>query len=328
MRTSRQGRSPSSVFRFLPFALILGLLTATAACEPAPEPDPDALGAAEDPMEEAVAPADIDPLSAPSFAEAVEAGETAIRVLYVASSGFAGRDDEGRLTGVTVEILREFARFVEDEHGIEVSVDFEEEEHWPTFYQRVRYSEGGVFGIGNVTITEARRDELAFSPPYLDNVAILMTHEDVPELESLEEVDEAFADLTGLLYTGTLHEERIEDLRDQYFPDMQTTTVGTNDRLVERVASGEGYFGYIDVYNYWRAREEGAPLRRHPVGDDASEQFGVIMPLGSDWVPVMEEFFQRDGGLMQTEWYRELLEEHLGEELAGLLQQADAVEGG
>jgi ABC-type amino acid transport substrate-binding protein len=299
--------------------LLLPLLMAASAC--GVDEEPDSLSDDRGEVDRAPqAPAGIEPLSAPSFEEARDAGSAEIRVLYVASSGFAGTGEDGELTGVTVELLREFGRFVEEEHGITTTVNFEEEEHWPTFYQRVRYSQGGVFGIGNVTITDARRNELTFSPPYLDNIAILMTHEDVPELEALEEAPETFGELTGLMYTGTLHEGRMEDLRDEHFPDMPTTTIGTNDELVGMVASGEGYFGYIDVYNYWRAVEQGAPLRRHPVGDDASEQFGVIMPLNSDWAPVMEAFFERDGGLTGSEWYRSLMVEHLGQELAELLQ--------
>lgn len=306
------------------FPLLLGLLPLAAlaltGCE-----DPDDMDRLAPPdetvvEEQATAPDGIEPLSGPTFAEAREAGEAEIQVLYVASSGFAGTDADGNLTGVTVELLREFGRFVEAEYGIDVSVRFQEEEHWPTFYQRVRYSEGGVFGIGNVTITEPRRAELTFSPPYLDNIAILMTHEDVPELASMEEIAETFGDLTGLMYTGTLHETRMEDLRDRYFPDMPTMTISTNDQLVGAVASGDGYFGYIDVYNYWRAVEQGEPLRRHAVGDDASEQFGIIMPHSSDWSEPMEAFFQRDGGLTGSQWYRDLLEEHLGEALASLLQ--------
>ncbi len=316
-----RSRAPLPTLRSTP---LLGLLPLAAlaliGCE---DPDDmDRLAATHDVAAgaEVMAPDGIEPLSGPSFAQAQEAGAAEIHVLYVASSGFAGTDDTGRLTGVTVELLREFGRFVESEYGVDVSVRFQEEEHWPTFYQRVRYSEGGVFGIGNVTITEPRRSELNFSPPYLDNIAILMTHEDVPELASMEEIPETFGDLTGLMYTGTLHETRMEDLRDRYFPDMPTMTISTNDQLVGAVASGDGYFGYIDVYNYWRAVEQGEPLRRHAVGDDASEQFGIIMPHSSDWSEPMEAFFQRDGGLTGSQWYRDLLEEHLGEALASLLQ--------
>lgn len=299
--------------------LLLPLVLVVSAC--GVDGEPNSQVEEPDEMDRVVqAPAGIEPLSAPSFEEARDTGSAEIQVLYVASSGFAGAGEDGELTGVTVELLREFARFVETEHGIPISVSFEEEGHWPTFYQRVRYSEGGVFGIGNVTITGARRNEVAFSPPYLDNIAILMTHEDVPELESMDDAPETFGALTGLLYTGTLHEARMEALRDDHFPDMATTTIRTNDELVDRVASGDGYFGYIDVYNFWRAMEQGAPLRRHPVGDDVSEQFGVIMPRDSDWAPVMDAFFERDGGLTRSEWYRSLMVAHLGQELAELLQ--------
>ena len=251
--------------------------------------------------------------------EAKEEGRAELVYLYVPSSGFAYRDGEGELTGVTVELLRDLAAFVEREHQVEVEIDWIEEPEWATFYGMVRESRGGVFGIGNVTITEARRDELRFSPPYLNNVAVLVTHENVSELSSMDEIGEAFQGLTGLPYPGTLHEERLLAIRDEHLPEMPTREVSSNDELVSLLASGDGYFGYIDVYNYWRARSAGHALRRHEVGDDASEQFGVIMPLDSDWGPVVDAFFAEDGGYPSSDRYRSLLEEHLGSELAGLL---------
>ena len=287
--------------------------------------------AAEGPREEPTVAADpldsetdaaIQPLRGSSLSQARATGEAHLVVHYVPSSGFAYTDADGVLTGVTVELMRSFARWLEETRGMQVEMSFVGEERWATFYERVRASEGGVFGIGNVTITEPRRDEVDFSPPYMSNVAILMTHEEVPELTSMEAIGEAFEGLVGLTYPGTLHETRIEAIRREYFPEMETLDVASNDELVGRVASGEGYFGYVDIYNFWRAVEAGAPLRHHPVGDDASETFGVILPRGSDWTPVLADFFQTDGPLQETETFRSLLMEHLGEELAGLLRPA------
>jgi hypothetical protein len=294
------GRGPARVI----YLLLCALLPAIQGCggDEAPPPENG-----------------VQALEAPTFAQARETGEATLRVIYVPSSGFAGRGDDGRLTGVTVELLRRFGGWVEEAHGIDVEMEFVEEPLWATFYQRVRHSRGGVFGIGNVTITEPRRDELAFSPPYLSNVATLMTHADVPELESMEALGQAFTGMRGLRYPGTLHEQRLNELRRDWFPGLQTVPVESNDELVEMTASGEGYFGYIDIYNYWRAVERGMPLRRHPVADDASEEFGVIMPRGADWAPVMEAFFQAHDGVQASPWYRALLMEHLGEELATLL---------
>ena len=262
-----------------------------------------------------------EPVEGVPFAEAQEAGQAELTFFFVPSSGFAYRDDAGELTGVTVELLRGFARYVAETHDLEVEVTWEEEEEWADFYGYVRESNGAAFGIGNVTITEERREELDFSPPYLSNIAVLATHEDVGELEDLDEAAEAFEDLTALLYPGTLHEDRLLELTDRHHPEAAFDTVRSNEELVSALSDGPTTFGYIDIYNYGRAREEGAPLRRHTVGDDSDEEFGIILPDGSDWTPVMEEYFRARDGVMGTEEYRALLEEHLGGELASLLSK-------
>ncbi|CAN5621040.1 hypothetical protein BH23GEM11_BH23GEM11_03870 [soil metagenome] len=258
------------------------------------------------------------PVRAPTLAEAREAGRADLTFFFVPSSGFAYRRDDGRLTGVTVELLRDFAGFVQETHDLAVHVTWVEEELWADFYGYVRDSRGGVFGVGNVTITEARRGELDFSPPYMQNIAVLVTHEDVAELGSMADIGSSFADLVALRYPGTLHEARLEEIRDEHFPAMRFQPVASNDELVSTLASGPGSFGYIDIYNFWRAREAGQPLRRHPVGDDAAETFGVILPSNSDWTPVITAFFDEIGGA-EGPRVEALLREHLGDELASLL---------
>jgi ABC-type amino acid transport substrate-binding protein len=290
-----------------------------------PPPIPEGTGAPpvsyapETPITETFSQAPAAPVSGPTFSESLAAGRAHLTFFFVPSSGFAYRDDAGRLTGVTVELLRDFARFVADTHDLEVAVTWVEEELWAHFYGFVRDSHGGAFGIGNVTITDARWQEIDFSPPYMQNIAVLVTHQDVPELEAMEAIGEAFAGLTALRYPGTLHEARLEAIRDTHFPHMAFLPISSNDELVSALAAGPGTFGYIDIYNYWRAREAGQPLRRHPVGDDAAETFGVILPNNSDWTPVITAFFHAGGGYAESERLRELMREHLGEELTALL---------
>jgi ABC-type amino acid transport substrate-binding protein len=297
--------------------LVLAAVTATAAIAACAPPDeetrPDSGSVVES---HATDPAQ--PAMAGTFAEARRAGEADLAFFYVPSSGFAYHDDDGRLTGVTVELLRDFARWAGDEYELDLRVEWRQEPLWADYYRYVRDSRGGVFGIGNVTITEPRRQELDFSPPYLNNIAVLVTHQDVPELATMEEIPAAFAGLVALPYPGTLHETRLEEIRRRWLPDVAMRPVASNDELVGLLAEG-GHFGYIDVYNYWRARQAGQPLRRHPTGDDASETFGVILPHGSDWTPVMEAFFRHDGGYAESDRFRGLLSQHLGDELAGLL---------
>ncbi len=272
------------------------------ACSPATDVAPQALGAD----------------SGDTFQQAQRQGGASLTVLYVPAEGFAYTDAQGALTGVSVEIMRDFARWAEQHHRLQLDLHFVAETNWQRFYQRVMQAEGGVFGLGNVTITDARRQELQFSPPYMNNVAALISHQDVPELQDWADFGSHFAELEPLAFSGTLHEVRIRRLRDQHQPGLAIQRVTSNPDLLELVASGD-FYSYVDAYNYWRARQAGMPLRDHPLAAETDETFGIIMPLNSDWGAFIQAFFAAEGGYLHSAGYRRIMERHLGTELAELL---------
>ncbi len=262
------------------------------------------------------------------YEESQRQGYANLTVLYVPSEGFAYEDEMGELTGVTIDIMHEFADFVEAAKGIEVRYNFVPEDNWQHFYSMVKNSNGGVFGLGNVTITEARKQELRFSPPYMTNIAVLITHDSVPDIRELTQLEKVFAGKTGLAFEGTLHQDRVERLKENYIPDASIEFVNSNAEILERVASDDGLFSYIDIYQYWRAAERGKPLKQHQAADLASERFGIIMPLNNDWGPILTDFFEREMNFRTSRTYRSILEKHLGPELTEKLEQArDSVVG-
>lgn len=256
-----------------------------------------------------------------TFAEAREQGTAELTVLYVPAPGFAYTDSDGELTGVSVDIMHDFIAWFRQYHGVRVNLNFVAEEDWSLFYQRIVNAEGGVFGLGNVTITEERRQELSFSPPYLDNLAVLIGPEQTAQLESLDQIPEVFADQTPLAFAGTLHEVRIRQLRDQYQPDQDIARAESNQEIIDRVAAGDHY-SYIDAYNYWRAKEAGSAVQRHEIADETGETFGIIMPHSNDWATMLTAFFAAEGGYRDTDRYREVLQQHLGESLTETLENA------
>ena len=256
-----------------------------------------------------------------SLQQAKAQGMAELTVLYVAAEGFAYTDSQNQLTGVTVEIMRDFAGWLNSTRQLAVTLNFEAETDWTRFYQRVVAADGGVFGLGNVTITEARTQELQFSPPYLNNVAVLISHADVAELASLAQLASTFAGIQPLAFSGTLHEVRVTALRDRYQPQAELGRVGSNQQLLELVASG-AWYSYVDVYNFWRARQQGMPLRHHPVANDSAETFGIIMPHSNDWAELLTEFFNAGPGYRNSGRYQQILQQHLGPQLATMLEQA------
>ncbi len=254
-----------------------------------------------------------------SLAQIKSNGEGSITLAYVPSDGFSYEDESGNLTGVTIEIVRDFAAFAEDQHGVEIEIHYMPIDRFGAFYDFVQQSEGGVFGVANVTITEERKQELAFSPSYMRNIATLITHSDTPYINSFDEIPEKFEGLNALAFEGTLHEERLRTIVEDHIPQALIHFAQSNNEIIERVAESDEYFAYVDIYNYWRAAELDLPLRRHEEGDVASEEFGIILPLNSDWHELLVRFFEADGGYVQSERYRQLMSAHLGNELAELL---------
>ncbi len=256
-----------------------------------------------------------------------ERGYGTLRAMYVPAEGFAYRDEDGRLTGVTVDLLRDFAVFVSDRYDVSLSIEFEEEENWRKFYRMVVDAGDGVIGMGNVTIAEERREELVFSPPYMTNIASLITHADATPLEALNELGTVFAGRTALAFEGTLHEERLHTLTGRYYPGASFQMAGSNDEIIELVSSEDRYFAYIDLYNYWRAADRGLPLQRHEAADEAAERFAYIMPLHTTWETVITEYFEYDAGLTHSDRYRQVMEKHLGVRLARILLDAASGSG-
>ncbi len=255
--------------------------------------------------------------------EARTKGYADITVLYLPAEGFAYFDENDQLTGVAIDIMQEFAEFVNVSNGIELRFSYEPVENFSEFYTSVRDGDGGVFGLGNVTITQERMQEIGFSPPYMTNVAVLITHDSVDELSSMDNIQDELYGLQGLAFQGTLHEARIENIRNTWWPDLEIALASSNTEILERVSSDPDYFAYIDVYNFLRALDRGMPLRQHSVADLASEQFGFILPLNSDWDTLLNDFFNHGKGFTRSRTYRNIMERHLGEELTYQLLAAE-----
>lgn len=251
-----------------------------------------------------------------------EDGQGLMTVLYVPAEGFAFKEDNGKPTGFTVALLEDFTRFLALEYNIMLELNFKQIDDWTEFYNTVTESPDGTIGMGNVTITEERRQELSFSPPYMTNIASLISHTARSPVTDPKEMSPVFSGLNALAFKGTLHEERLRDLVDRYHPTAEIEFASSNDEIIRKVGDSDSYFAYIDIYNYWRAIEHNAEIQRHENFDEAAEQFGYIMPLSTSWEQVLTEYFEQNGGLLLSERYREIMTEHLGKGLTDLLIDA------
>ncbi len=257
-----------------------------------------------------------------SWAQVKAKGEGSISLAYVETFGFVYKEN-GKLTGVCVDIIGDFVKYVNEKKNVKLTSQLVGDgESFKGMYDKVKASNGGVLGLGNITITEERKREVKFSPPYITNVVFLITQNNVPTLEKLEDLSTSFARLTAYTAKGTLNEKRINELKQKYFPAMKVTFTATSQETLEKITSGANGFAYLDLAFYLEAVQQRKPLKRHPVGDVASEKFGFVMPTNSDWQPILDEFFKANGGYTNTPEYKSILRKHLGETGLKLLQGA------
>jgi len=259
--------------------------------------------------------------SGDSWAQVKAKGEGTISLAYVETFGLVYKENE-KTDGLCVDVMNDFVKFVNEKKGVKLTSQFVGEgDSFKGMYDKVKNSQGGVFGLGNVTITEERKREVKFSPPFITNLAFLITQNNVPTLAKMEDLPTTFGKLTAYTAKGTLNEKRTNDLKQKYFPDMKIIFTGNSEETLEKVTAGNG-FAYLDLTFYLEAVQQRKPVKRHPIADKSTESFGFVMPLNSDWQPILEEFFKANGGYTTTANYKTILRKHLGETGLKLLQSA------
>ncbi len=243
-----------------------------------------------------------------------------ISLAYVETPAFVYKDASGNLTGICVDMMNDFVAWVNKTKGVKLQSRFVGDgSSFQGMYSRVKSSSGGVFGLGNITITDERKREVKFSPPFITNFAILITQNQVPTLTRLEDISKVFGTLTAYTAKGTLNEKRLLELKQKYSPNMKLVTLNTSPEVYDKIFSDPNAFSYLDLAFYLKAVNEKKPVKRHPIGDKTAEQFGIIMPLNSDWGTVLEEFF---ASYINSPQYKTMLARHLGETGIKLLQGA------
>lgn len=256
-----------------------------------------------------------------TWEQAKKNGSGTLSLAYVETPALVYQDANGKLTGVCVDIMNDFIKYVATTKKVTLTTKFVGDgSSFSGMYAKVKASQGGVFGLGNVTITPERTKEVTFSPAYITNFAILITHKEVATLAKLEDLPKTFAALTAYTGRGTLNEKRIQDLQRKYFPSMKIESTATSQDALEKITKDENGFGYLDLAFYLQAVKQHSSLKRHPVGDQGTEQFGLILPKNSDWSPLLEEFFKANGGYLNSAAYKEIIMKHLGATGAKLLK--------
>ena len=251
-------------------------------------------------------------LKGDTYASAKQKKSANVVYTYAEAPGFAAKDASGNVKGICIDLMDKFVAYVKTKHGISMTVAYKsaKPDDFTYFLNEVKVANGGVFGLSNTTITEARKKQYNFSVPYITNIGMILSNKSVATMNKLSDISTAFAGMTAVTVKNSTNEKYLLDVKANYFPTLKIEYVPSFGLVSEKILSDSKKFANLDFTYYLDALKTNKPIKRHPGGDSSAEKFGIIMPRSNDWAPLLDEFM--NSGFIGSVEYRKIMSDNLG----------------
>ncbi len=259
-------------------------------------------------------------LSGTTFEKAKTTKSADLTYTFSKTPGFIYSAGGSSYAGICVDIMKKFENYVKSKYGISINAKYRlaSGDSFTRMLAAVKSAQGGVFGLGNITITDSRKKMYTFSPAFINNISLIITNKGAPSLGKMEDMATVFKGMTAYTVKGSTNEIEFYRWKKAYFPAMNIAYVGSFSEAVAKVAADTKAFTNVDFTYYLDAVKAKKPVKRHVAGASNSEEFGIIMPKSNDWAPVLAEFM--NSGFVGGSEYKAIIRKHLGESAIKLLE--------
>lgn len=225
----------------------------------------------------------------------------------------------GKLKGIEIDILGEYVSWLKQRKNITTVVNYKAYKDFSEFYNSVKEGRSSIVGAGSVTRNLAREKEVSFSPPYLQNVAVLISSGRLATIreKSNDDVTRSFSGVNGIAVKGSSHVNYLNNIKSQFLPDMKLRTVENQNQVLQTIISDNTTVGYVDIVAYWAFLKSNPTkfLKIQKAFTEPREELGYILPLNNRHSASLAEFFEGGFGFTSTRAYQQLLEKYLGYEV-------------
>ena len=257
-----------------------------------------------------------DAAASSTYANAWSQKRGTMNIQYLNNFPFAYTNADGELTGIEIDIIKQFAVWLKIKKGVDVELNFERSDDFAKFYEKVKITKAVSVGAGSVAVTTERAREIKYSSPYLKNKPVLVSSILRSTLTDVRNISKEFNGMTAVIVKGSVHEKLIKNIKDNYWPDLKVELVESPAIVLDKISSSNKYFGYLDLISYWATiQKESKPLKIHRATQFDTEYFAFIFPKSSDWAAAFNEFFDGGLGFPASDTYMDILRKHLSSEL-------------
>lgn len=220
-----------------------------------------------------------------------------IDIYWFVSSPFIFQNAANALTGIEYELMQGFKKYLNDKYQVDLTLNWIEGNGFQGTYQRIKTSrQSGDFGISAFSITDERKKDVLFSKPYMMDVAVLISSNEIPVIQSEEEFKKVFNGLTAVSVAGTTYEKGLSELQQKLGIRFQVNNIPSDQTVLNALLSGLGNFAYVDLPLYLIGLKDNptAPIIRQNLYPLKGQGYGLIVPKNSDWKAIIDEYLNSE----------------------------------
>ena len=230
-----------------------------------------------------------------TWREAKENGSGTLVVAYSENSPFIYEETPGKLAGIEFEIMEEFVRFMDEEYGVEVRLEFEHLYNFESLLDTLQHSERPLLGIASISSLEERKKDFKITDPYMPDIEIIISSRDFGTISSLSEFADMVKNNRAITVTNSTFERNILELQRDYFPEIKIEYARHVDFLIEEISSSDKSWGYVSLPNYLSYYREGKGISRQRFFMVENPGLSIATTLRSDWDEVLDAFLEDPG---------------------------------
>jgi hypothetical protein len=256
-------------------------------------------------------------LQGDSWGKVKAKGKGVLTIIYFEEPGLI-YEVNGRLTGLCEDVIEDFVVFVKKKYNKDITLNYAAKEPVFSNFLKIVQNTNDILGVTNVTITEERKKILKFTPSFMSNPVVMITHKDAPLVSSVSEIPTKLAGYSAEMINGSTHIKHIEKIKQEVAPNLSITYGSSGGEIIKKIASNPKLFTVLDLTEYINAVRKQLPVKKQNISFGASEQLAFIMSKGSDWDEVWKEFLTED--YRRSVKYRKNIAENLGANFLNLVK--------
>ncbi len=215
-------------------------------------------------------------------------------VFYWYPNNISIEDSKDIIDGVEFDLAKSFINYINEKYGVEITLKWIETKSFDDVMDTVRYAQSGVFGASSISITEERKSYFKFTPPYLADVAVLVSSPDVPLAHTSREFVKIFNRLTAVSIPNTTLDKALKELSFKQNLRFDMKYVSNSGEIIAAIENSKNGFGYIDLPNFLVAFDHSSKVRRQFFYPIKLEGIAMIYPLVSDWEDPVKDYFNSE----------------------------------